>query len=237
MADDKFWRNHAWWPLAVLIPVFAIIVGLALDRPIANALYYSVAHGWIGKGAGDFLAHRLMHDSGRWVIRAIAAGALVGWIVSYWLASLAPWRREIGFVFVAMALAIGIVGLMKNYTNVDCPWDLVGYGGNRPYVEIFADRPDYLPRAQCFPGAHSSSGFALFAFYFALRDRRPQRARIALFAALGTGLLFSIAQESRGAHFISHDLASAGIVWLIQLGLYALMLKGRGTTEAASPAS
>jgi membrane-associated PAP2 superfamily phosphatase len=45
------------------------------------------------------------------------------------------------------------------------------------------------------------------------------------------GVLFSFAQEARGAHFLSHDLASAALVWAIQLGLYAVMYR-----RSAAPA-
>ena len=38
--------------------------------------------------------------------------------------------------------------------------------------------------------------------------------------ALAVGIAFSIGQEARGAHFLSHDLASAAIVWFVQLALY-----------------
>ena len=87
------------------------------------------------------------------------------------------------------------------------------FGGNRPYVTLFADRPDYLPRAGCFPGAHSSSGFALMTLYFALRDARPRLARAALGVALLVGTAFAIGQEARGAHFLSHDLTSVALSW------------------------
>jgi hypothetical protein len=42
----------------------------------------------------------------------------------------------------------------------------------------------------------------------------PRRARLALAGGAGVGLLFAFGQEARGAHFISHDLASAFIVWI-----------------------
>jgi membrane-associated PAP2 superfamily phosphatase len=90
---------------------------------------------------------------------------------------------------------------------------------------LFADRPDFLPRARCFPGAHASSGFALTCFYFALRDRSRMAARWALIGALLVGIAFSIGQEARGAHFLSHDLVGAAIVWFIQLGLYLRLMK------------
>ncbi len=108
------------------------------------------------------------------------------------------------------------------------PWDLAEFGGDRPYVALFADRPDLLPRAQCFPGAHSSSGFALVCFYFVFRDRSRRAARWALLAAGLVWAVFSLGQQARGAHFLSHDLASLAIVWFVQLLLYARVMRGAG---------
>jgi len=123
-------------------------------------------------------------------------------------------------VLLAMLLATLIVGGLKLVTNVDCPWDIAGFGGNNPYIALFADRPDALPRAQCFPGAHASSGFALFCFYFVFRDSSRRLALWMLATAIAVGITFSIGQEARGAHFLTHDLTSAAIVWFVQLGLY-----------------
>ena len=81
-----------------------------------------------------------------------------------------------------------------------------GVRRDRPYVSLFADRPDSLPRAMCFPGAHAASGFAFMFGYFLLRDVARRRARWALAGAILLGIAFSIGQQARGAHFISHDL-------------------------------
>ena len=48
-----------------------------------------------------------------------------------------------------------------------------------------------------------------------------------LAAAIAVGIAFSIGQEARGAHFLSHDLTSAAIVWFVQLGLYAGLFGAR----------
>ena len=84
----------------------------------------------------------------------------------------------------------------------------------------FATLSDELPRGHCFPAAHASSGYALVAFYFALRERHAAWARCALLIGLATGLLFGIAQQARGAHFLSHDVWSAFLVWMTTLTLY-----------------
>lgn len=217
-----FWRRHLWWPLLAFAVVFGVLEALSLDRLIARKLFFNEHTAqWLGAGSGEWWARGLLHTAGRWVVRGVAAAALVIWALSFTVAPLREWRRSAGFVLLAMLLATLIVGGLKLVTNVDCPWDLAGFGGNNPYIALFADRPDALPRAQCFPGAHASSGFALFCFYFVFRDSSRRLALWMLAAAIAVGITFSIGQEARGAHFLTHDLTSAAIVWFVQLGLYA----------------
>jgi len=227
--NREFWRTHLVLPAAVVTLIFAAVEAFGLDRPIAHALYYSAAtQRWLGAaGVGDRWAHHIIHDAGRWLPRSVGAGALITWLASYFRTGARRWRRTAAFIFVAIALSVGLVGVLKLITNVDCPWDLSEFGGDRPYVALFEPRSPALPQAQCFPGAHASSGFALVCLYFALRDRSRRKARWALLAACFVGVVFSIGQEARGAHFFSHDLAAAAIVWVVQLGLYAWMLRSR----------
>jgi membrane-associated PAP2 superfamily phosphatase len=223
-----FWRVHLWWPLLAFTVVFGVLEVFSLDRVIARDWYFNVHTGtWLGAGSGQWWARGLLHTGGRWVVRAVAGAALGLWLLSFGVARLRPWRRSAGFVLLSMLVAMLIVGGLKAVTNVDCPWDLAGFGGHSPYITLFADRPDALARAQCFPGAHASSGFALFSFYFVFRDRSRRVARWMLGAAIGVGVAFSIGQEARGAHFFSHDFTSAAIVWFVQLALYAKLLAPR----------
>jgi membrane-associated PAP2 superfamily phosphatase len=226
---DAFWVSHAMWPLLGFALAMAVILALGLDQRVAQAWFFDGRSGtWLGTGAGDWWAHQLLHDAGRWVIRGIAAAALACWALSFCVTALRPWRRASGYVVVAMTSAVALVGLLKAVSNVDCPWDLAGFGGQRPYVTLLGQRPDYLPRGRCFPGAHAASGYALMCFYFVLRDGAARRARWMLAVGIATGLAFSIGQQARGAHFLTHDLTSAAIVWFVQLALYQWLLVGNG---------
>lgn len=234
--EHPFWRNHALWPLLAFGLVFGMVEALGLDRRIALAWSFDAATGhWLGTGAGDWWAHRLLHDDGRWLVRGIAALAVAVWGGSFFLDALRPARSRAGYVALSMIAAIAIVGGLKAITNVDCPWDLAGFGGQNPYVALFEHRPDYLPRARCFPGAHAASGFALLCFYFAFRDSAPRRARIGLLGGLSLGGLFAAGQEARGAHFFSHDLTAAAIVWFAQLALYVWLLEPRAVVDREAP--
>ena len=48
----------------------------------------------------------------------------------------------------------------------------------------------------------------------------PAVSRAWLRAALATGLLFGLAQQLRGAHFMSHTLWSAWVCWMMAWTLY-----------------
>jgi membrane-associated PAP2 superfamily phosphatase len=233
--DRSFWLNPAAWPALAFVLAFGAIQVFGLDPPIARAWSFDTLTGhWLGTGAGDWWAHRVLHDDGRWVVRAIAAAACVLWIGGYRVAAWRGLRQRAGYVALAMITAVVLVGVLKAITHVDCPWSLAGFGGHEPYVPLFASRPAYLPAARCFPGAHSASGFSLLCFYFAWRDSSPALARGGLAAGLTLGSVFAIGQEARGAHFVSHDLASAAVVWFVQLGLYAWLLRPRSAMAGAA---
>jgi membrane-associated PAP2 superfamily phosphatase len=228
---------HALRPLVLMVAAFLSIEALGLDRLLAHALFYDAGtRHWLGDGGGSWWARDLLHGAGRWLVRGVATGALLAWMASFVAPRCRRWRQPAGFVFVAIALPVALVGTLKAVSNVDCPWDLAEFGGTRPYVNLLGDRPDYLPTARCFPGAHSSSGFALLCFHFLWRDHRPRRALWALCTAGAIGLSFAFGQEARGAHFLSHDLASLVLVWMSQWLLYVRLRAIRAAPASAGAA-
>jgi membrane-associated PAP2 superfamily phosphatase len=227
----RFWISHAVLPGAAYVLFMMAIVVVDADRHLANAFFYDPEAGrWIG--AHTRWAETWIHTGGRDFVRAIALSAVLALVASYFIERLQPLRREAAFVTLAIVLSTGLVGLLKHLTDVDCPWDLAGYGGANPYVPLFGNRPDFLPAAACFPGAHSSSGFALVCFYFLLRGRLRWAT---LVAGLAVGGLFAFGQEARGAHFLSHDLTSAALVWGVQLALSRVMLHHGSEPAIDSP--
>lgn len=235
---DTFLRSHLLWPAALFAVLAFIGTTTSVDPDIAHRWFFDAETGrWLGKGT--VWADVVLHRGGRYLMRFIGVAALVAWALSWRVAPLRPWRRATGYLALCMALVPLLVGGLKETTNIDCPWDLQGFGGDRPFVHIFEDRPDDLPRAACFPGAHSSSGFALFSLYFlGLGLGRRRLAHAGLAAAAAIGAAFSFAQQARGAHFLSHDMWSAFIAWTVCLLLYRYAFRGRfrdGPADAVSP--
>jgi len=211
--------THLLAPLAAFVVVAAVLATWHVDLAVARAWAWDAEAGrWLGRGA--WWADSLLHRGGRAAILAVALVVGLALLASRLRPSLRAWSRPAGYLLLAMALGWGAVGGLKQVTNIACPLDLEDFGGRRPYVSLLGERPTNQPRAKCFPGAHAASGFALLAFYFGLRERRPRAARAALLAGLAVGALFSFAQQARGAHFLSHDVWSAFLVWLICAALY-----------------
>jgi membrane-associated PAP2 superfamily phosphatase len=204
--------SAAFVPLALLFGFFD------LDRAIERAWAFdSVRQRFIAEDS--FWANQLVHTGGRDFVLAVGLmavlAALLGHVAPARFPRLVARRRPLWTGLLGAGLAVALVGILKHTTNVACPWDLAGFGGSRPYAGLFGLHHSHLPPAACFPGAHSSSGFALLAFFFAFRQAEPRLARLALLGGVGLGTIFAIAQEARGAHFLSHDLWSFYFAWLI----------------------
>lgn len=226
MPTDIFYWRHLRTPLLLFALIAPLLAVTTLDISIAHALFYNeTSSHWIG--ADSWWTNELLHRDGSWLIRIIGALAIALWASTWLRPELRELRRPAIFFVVSLALSIGLVGLLKALTNVDCPRDLSEFGGAFPFIHLFEHRSEALRQARCFPAAHASSGYALLALYFVLRERSRTGPRLGLAAGLGLGLVFGIAQQARGAHFVSHDVWSAMLVWTVSLSLYTFAFKAR----------
>ena len=87
----------------------------------------------------------------------------------------------------------------------------------------------------CFPAGHASAAFAYLAGWFVLRRSVARAVAMRwLAAALAAGLLLGLAQQVRGAHYMSHTLWTAWICWTVGLALEGL---ARWLPAAGQPAA
>ncbi|HEU4653707.1 MAG TPA: phosphatase PAP2 family protein [Steroidobacteraceae bacterium] len=211
-----------WWSLirhaALMFVTLASVAALTnFDRWIAHTFFYR-EHAWVG--ARVWFVNDVVHAAGTWFVRGLLAASIAVWIAGYFLKPFAHARRAAGFVVLSFVLGVGTIGLLKELTHIDCPWSLREFGGSKEYVPLLEARPIDQPAGRYFPAAHASAGYCLLALYFIARERSRHLSRLGLAIGICAGLLFGIAQQSRGAHFFSHDLWSAFIVWSICSALY-----------------
>ncbi len=117
-------------------------------------------------------------------------------------------KRGTKEIFTAIFLLLSpiSVAVIKIFTGVECPKDLLHYGGHQPELALVESMLKGTGR--CFPGGHVSAGFGLYSALGLLSLAKRGRAFIAI-TLLGHFMGFY--QIARGYHFISHNLATMGL--------------------------
>jgi membrane-associated PAP2 superfamily phosphatase len=125
-----------------------------------------------------------------------------------------PLARRVQLAASAL-LASALISLLKTGSHSSCPWDLHEFGGVARYASHWTGwlQPDG-GTGQCFPAGHATSGFAFLGGYFALRHEQPRLARVWLALAMLAGFVLGVAQQLRGAHFMSHTLWTGWLCWM-----------------------
>ncbi|MGO4320696.1 phosphatase PAP2 family protein [Pseudomonas sp. P9_35] len=214
-----------WLCLGAPILIALLLVPLEwtdLDMQLAKLFYDPTAGNFIGRHS--YFLENILHDRAKQVVIAFSVFAILGFIGTFFIARLKPFKRELGCLVLSLALATSFVTPMKAVTAVQCPWSLKEFGGKETYSELLSPRPATDKPGRCWPGGHAATGFTLFALFFVLRDRRPRLARQALIFAFTLGTVFSLGRMMQGAHFFSHNVWTAVFCWLICLGCYYYIL-------------
>ena len=179
-----------------------------LDMPMAQ---------WFGARKGFALQNNgfmvnIAHEGARklaWAV--ILCLSLMIWWPKGWMRNIPVARRK--QLVIGAFIALIVVTLMKRISASSCPWDLAEFGGVGHYVSHWVWGVKDGGGGHCFPAGHASASFAFISGYFALRHNAPRAARWWLFAALLAGFALGLAQQMRGAHFMSHTLWTAWLCW------------------------
>ena len=127
-------------------------------------------------------------------------------------------RERLRLVLSVLA-ALVAVSLLKYASRTSCPWDLTEFGGMATYVSHWDWRLRDGGPGRCFPAGHASAAFAFLAGWFALRRVAPHAATVWLITATVAGCVLGLAQQWRGAHYMSHTLWTAWVCWSVALAI------------------
>lgn len=128
-------------------------------------------------------------------------------------------RRKLAVVVASAILVPVAVSALKAVSIHHCPWNLSRYGGFAPYLRLFDSLPAGVSAGHCFPAGHASSALWLASIAVFWLPGRPAKACAAFAAGLSPGLALGLAQQARGAHFLSHTLWSAWVAALVIVAL------------------
>lgn len=201
-----------------LLPVVAWDLA-GLDHALARAM---------GGGPDGFglRAHWLLVDVAHQGGRAAGWLLLLALLLGIWwprgpLRALAKARR-VQFALGTLA-AVLLVSSLKGSNPAPCPWDLALFGGTAQPISHWRWWAAPEAGGHCFPAGHASTGFAFLSGWLAFRPVDATQARRWLWGALLAGTVLGLAQQWRGAHFMSHTLWTAWFCLLANVAVDAAM--------------
>ncbi|QOR38053.1 phosphatase PAP2 family protein [Billgrantia diversa] len=209
------------------------IAWLELDFRLADVLYRWQGDDWALRE--HILLEGWLHRGGRQLSQWLGGLVILALLASHVSPKLLRWRRALWYLFLAVASATFSVAAIKQLVTMECPWDLARYGGKLPFIGLLEARPADLPDTACFPAGHASAGYAWVALYFFFSFTLPRLRWAGLTIGLGLGLLFGVAQQLRGAHFLSHDLWTLMLCWTISVALAGWLLVPEQPIAASLP--
>jgi membrane-associated PAP2 superfamily phosphatase len=123
-------------------------------------------------------------------------------------------RRERLQLALSVIVAVLAVSMLKSFSQTSCPWDLAEFGGTASYVSHWTWAVYDGGPGRCFPAGHASAAFAYLGGWFVLRRSMPRAAWTWLAVAALFGVVLGVAQQWRGAHYMSHTLWTAWVCWV-----------------------
>ena len=213
--------THLIAPIAGASVLFILAYGTSFDFGLASLLFdwqggtWALQHHW--------LTETVLHHSVRTINEILVLGLLGYWV---WLHVVVRKRSEnqraLGVLLLSLVVSFASVAVLKRLLTMECPWDLLQFGGSSEFWGLFDTRPETMSPNQCFPAGHASIGFAWLALYYYWRELKPELATRGIVIGLTLGLLLGFVQQLRGAHFISHDIATAAVCWTVSTVLHGL---------------
>ncbi len=170
----------------------------------------------------SFLIEVILHRFARYMVIFVFLIILSNLVVKILKANDPAGIYHLFVLLLTISTSVILVTIIKRIVEVDCPWDLIRYGGNKPYFPVFDYDPEYLPSAHCFPASHASVGFSWMALFFYYKVTKKVRNHKILGLILIIGVIFGFAQQLRGAHFISHDICSFLICLINPMVIYSI---------------
>lgn len=224
------WTPRRLWALTLLLFVLlALWDATGLDLPLARWFGSPQGFAWRHQALFVLLLHELPRMAGAALLAALFLGVFRPWGVLRRLARQERWQLLLAIAGAALAISA-----LKRLNTTSCPWELAEFGGAARYVSHWLWDMRDEGAGHCFPAGHASTAFAYLAGWFVLRRSAPRVAGSWLLWVLLAGMVLGLAQQMRGAHYMSHTLWTAWICWAWGLAVdTALQLRQRGMIAVA----
>lgn len=205
MLKNTYLQKDFFLPIIVLFILMILFHESAIDIQFASHFFSPT--GWIYRDS--FLLEKVLHKGGVKFIILLLVFIVLRTAFIWSKEHKSEQKRFWLFTLISSVLTILVVYGLKKITTLPCPWNITHFSGSVVSPSIWSAFSFSLPNAHCFPAGHSSGGFGFLSLYYANLYVHKKRNFKMLLPGLLLGLVFGFAQQARGAHFLSHDVATA----------------------------
>ena len=213
LPNDRF-RVLGWTvgSLLLLLAWDASSLDLAMARWFGTASGFPMESHWLWRG--------LLHDDMHWPPWLLELALLAAVFRPFGTLKQLALARRLQLALGTL-VALLVISTLKMHSHTSCPWDLREFGGVATHVSHWAWGVRDGGSGSCFPAGHAAAGFAFLGGFFVFRQVLPRTAMRWLAGALVVGFIFGLAQQVRGAHYMSHTLWTAWVCWSTAALLHA----------------
>jgi len=184
-----------------------------VDLEISRWFFDASSQAWPWRS--HWLTQDVAHRGGKYLIVMWGLTLIACLGLSVYRTSLRAWRRTWAYILTCLVISVSVTGVWKANSRVPCPWDVAEFEGGCPHQAPFHPAVAGSDCGGCFPAGHASGAFALFGLYFVARARHRRRAWIWILPGFCLGNLFGLTQVMRGAHFVSHQIYTGAMIWIL----------------------
>ena len=192
-----------------------------LDRTISSWFYLGAQDQWALNNQQPW---KWFYDFGHIPGLVVMLVLTILWGVSFFNASLKPWRRYILLILLTFFVGAGILvnAVLKDHWGRPRPRQIQEFNGKWEYHESI--QPGIPGKGKSFTCGHCTMGYIYISFIFFYRKSK-------IIAISGTilgiiyGILMSIARIGQGGHFATDTFWSLGIILLTSGILYYFLLR------------
>lgn len=215
--------------LGCFLACSALLVAFSgIDIRISGLFYDGgfrlAGHGWtewLHQGVGKFLYLSMFSVLGIYVLNRLTRRNLCG-----------VDGRTVVYLFLVLIIGAGLIVnfSFKDHFGRARPRDIVEFGGTERFTPAFVISPACEHNCS-FSSGDSAGAFLSLAFVLASRRQRAMAA-----AAVGYGVLVSVARIAAGAHFFSDAVVSFFVMLIVSDALhYFMFAPGPETAGDAMP--
>ena len=207
--------NRALLVTFIILLSSILLFGITdLDLAIQDLFYNFTTNEWLLSSKTQ--PYKLLfYDGAKKILIAIGVFLLISLLLSPKVALFHRYKKRISLVVLSAIFIPLFIGLLKDNTNMPCPYQETHYNGLYPRTSIWETYPEgfTLKQTRCWPAGHASGGFALLSLFFLFKKKRNRYIGLAI--GLSVGWIMGGYKMVIGDHFFSHTWITMILAWLI----------------------